>query len=75
MVKTFIIDNPVEEYFKIDENKTKCLSVKTLSNRLNIRKKAVYFYINNSDKFECVRPLEVGSLAYKSRVFRYKSNI
>ena len=63
--------NPVEDYFKNDKNKMKCLSVKTLAKRLNMRKKDVYFYIFNCSKFERVTPLEVGSLATTSRVFKY----
>tara|TARA_B100000902_G_scaffold400037_1_gene474880 strand:- start:6323 stop:6529 length:207 start_codon:yes stop_codon:yes gene_type:complete len=65
------MENPVEDYFKQDRNKMKCLSVKTLSKRLNMRKKDVYFYIFNCNKLVRVKPMEVGSLASKSRVFKY----
>lgn len=71
MVKRFVIDNPVENYFKDDENCNKKLSVKTLSKTLNMRKKDVYFYIFNCDKIHRVNPMEVGSLAKESRVFMY----
>ena len=71
MVRKFNMVNPVEDYFKNDKNKMKCLSVKTLAKRLNMRKKDVYFYIFNCSKFERVTPLEVGSLATTSRVFKY----
>ena len=71
MVRKFNMENPVEDYFKNHENKMKCLSVKTLSKRLGMRKKDVYFYIFNCSKFERVTPLEVGSLATTSRVFKY----
>lgn len=74
MVKRYIIDNPVEEYFKHEENSKKKLSVKTLSRKLNMRKKDVYFYIFNCDKFLRVDPLEVGSLAKETRVFMYSEN-
>ena len=74
MVRKFNMENPVEDYFREEANKMKCLSVKTLSKRLNMRKKDVYFYIFNSDKFERVKPLEVGSLASKTRVFKYCDN-
>ena len=71
MVRKFNMDNPVENYFKQDKNKTKYLSVKTLSKRLNMRKKDVYFYIFNCSKFQRVSPLEVGSLATTTSVFKY----
>ena len=71
MGKKNIIDNPVEKYYELEENKMKKLSVKTLSKRLNMRKKDVYFYIFNSSKFQRVIPLEVGSLASSTRVFKY----
>lgn len=71
MVRKFNMENPVENYFKQDENKTKYLSVKTLSKRLNMRKKDVYFYIFNCSKFQRVSPLELGSLATTTRVFKY----
>ena len=72
MGKKNIIDNPVEKYYELEENKMKKLSVKTLSKRLNMRKKDVYFYIFNSSKIERLNnPLEVGSLASKCSVFRY----
>lgn len=71
MVRKFNMENPVEDYFKNDENKMKCLSVKTLSKRLNMRKKDVYFYIFNCSKLQRVNPLEVGSLASSTSVFKY----
>lgn len=71
MVKNCVIDNPVENYFKDDENCNKKLSVKTLSKRLNMRKKDVYFYIFNCDKLVRVKPMQVGSLATNTRVFMY----
>ena len=71
MAYKFNMQNPVEDYFKQDANKMKCLSVKTLSKRLNIGKKDVYFYIFNCSKLQRVTPLEVGSLANSTRVFKY----
>lgn len=72
MEKKSIIDNPVEKYFGLEENKIKKLSVKTLAKRLNMRKKDVYFYIFNCSKIERLNnPLEVGSLASYTCVFRY----
>ena len=49
----------------------KKLSIKTLSKRLSMRKKDVYFYVFNSVNLERVSPMEVGSLASNTRVFRY----
>ena len=74
MVKKFEMENPVEDYFKQESNINKNLSVKTLSNRLNLRKKDVYFYIFNSNNLERVKPIEVGFLGSKSRVFKYTDN-
>ena len=71
MVRKFNMENPVEDYFKNDENKMKFLSVKTLSKRLNMRKKDVYFYLFNSKNLERVNPMVVGSLASNTRVFRF----
>ena len=65
------MENPVEDYFKEEENINKKLSVKTLSKRLDIPKKEVYFYIFNSTKLVRVVPFEVGCLAKESRVFKY----
>lgn len=71
MVKKFVIENPVENYFKEDVNKNKKLSVKTLSKKLNMRKRDVYFYIFNSSALHRVKPFDVGNLASRSRVFEY----
>jgi hypothetical protein len=70
----FLTENPVEDYFKDELNQKKSLSVKTLSKRLNMRKKDVYFYIFNCPDIKRVDPLDVGSLATNSRVFKYSGN-
>ena len=70
----FLTENPVEDYFKDELNQKKCLSVKTLSKRLNMRKKDVYFYIFNCPDIKRVEPLDVGSLATNTRVFKYSGN-
>ncbi len=64
-------ENPVEDYFNEPENKSKRLSVKTLSRRLNMRKKDVYYYILSNPHFQRVDLMEVGNLGNKSRVFCY----
>jgi hypothetical protein len=66
-----VYENPVEDYFKAEENHGKCLSVKTLSLRLDLRKKDVYFYLFSSKHFERVNLMKVGNLGTHSRVFRY----
>lgn len=71
MGKKSIIDNPVENYFRSEDNKMKNLSVKTLAKRLDMRKKDIYFYVFNSPNLERVAPMIVGSLASNTRVFRY----
>ena len=71
MGKKSIIDNPVENYFRLEENKMKNLSVKTLSKRFDMRKKDVYFYLFNSKNLQRVNPMVVGSLASNTRVFRF----
>ena len=70
----FLTENPVEDYFKDELNQKKSLSVKTLSKRLNMRKKDVYFYIFNCPDIKRVDPLDVGSLARNTRVFKYSGN-
>ena len=66
-----VCENPIEDYFKEEANKGKCLSVKTLSRRLDLRKKDVYFYLFSSKHFERVNLMKVGNLGTHSRVFRY----
>ena len=70
----FLTENPVEDYFKDELNQKKSLSVKTLSKRLNMRKKDVYFYIFNCPDIKRVNSLDVGSLATNTRVFKYSGN-
>tara|TARA_Y100000768_G_C23711988_1_gene556197 strand:+ start:103 stop:333 length:231 start_codon:yes stop_codon:yes gene_type:complete len=53
------IENHVEDYMM--ENKGINLSVKSISKRMNIKKKEVLFFINRSNIIEKVDPLEVGS--------------
>lgn len=64
-----ITENPVENYLK--QNCGLKLSATTISKRLGIRRKEVYFFIKNSDKLRRVNPMEVGSNAFLSRCFTF----
>ena len=66
-----LTENPVVDYFNEPGNGGKRLSVKTLSTRLNMRKKDVYYYILSNPHFKRVDLMEVGNLGHKSRVFCY----
>ena len=62
--------NVIEKY--LSENKNLKLSIKSLSKKLNLKKKNVYYLCYNSKLLRKVNPLEVGSLAYKLNVFTLK---
>jgi len=64
-----ITENPVETFLK--QNCGLKLSATTISKRIGIHRKAVYFFIKNSDKLRRVNPMEVGSNAHLSRCFTY----
>jgi hypothetical protein len=59
--------NIVEEFMM--ENKNKNLSVKTISKRMNIRKKEVLYYIHKSSIIKNVDPLDVGCNAKRLNVY------
>ena len=61
--------NLVEEY--LFENKNKKLSIRTLHKRLKIKKRKIYYLINQSKNIRKVNPLEVGSLKNETFVFTY----
>jgi len=61
--------NPVEEY--LSNNKNVKLSIKSLSKRLDMKKKQVYYYTTKSDHIRKIDPLEVGSLKTVINVFEY----
>ena len=61
--------NPVEDYLK--NNMGKNLSVKKLQKHLNIRLRAVFFLIKNSNHIQKVSPLEVGSGKKVVNVYTY----
>jgi len=62
-------DNPIRSFY--EENPSVKLSLKTLSKRLGIKKKTVYFFIMNTNKVVKVNPLEVGSHKYDLNVFKF----
>ena len=64
--------NPVLEFFLKTENNKKQLSTKTISKRIGIRQKEVFYHILRCNKFERVKPLAVGYLGNRTRVFKLK---
>ena len=61
--------NIVEEY--LAKNPEKMLSINTLYKRLNLKRKAIRYYIAQSSHIRQVTPLEVGSKKYIMSVFTY----
>jgi len=59
--------NLVEEY--LSENKELKLSLRSLSKRLDIRKKEVYYLTHKSKFLRKVNPCEVGSGSSRINVF------
>lgn len=64
--------NSVEEF--MSNNRTKNLSVKTISKRMGIRKKEVLYYINKSKIISNVQPIDVGCNAKFLNVYTYMEN-
>lgn len=62
--------NIVEEY--LAENKDKKLSINTLHQRLDMRRRTVRYYISKSEHIREVNPMEVGSLRSKISVYTYQ---
>ena len=62
-----VIRNIVEEFML--ENKNKNLSVKTISKRMNIRKKEVLYYIHQSSIIKNVDPIDIGCNAKHLNVY------
>ena len=65
------IENPVLDFFQQEENKNKNLSSKTLSKKLNLTRREIWYYKNISDHLVSVPPLEVGSNARRLYVIKY----
>ena len=63
------ITNPVEEY--LSKNFNKKLSVKSLSKRLDLKRRVIVYLIHHSLKIRQVNPLEVGSMKTVSGVYTY----
>lgn len=59
--------NLVEEYLL--ENKGLMLSVRSLSKRLDIRKKDVFYFAHHSNKLRKVNSSEVGSGSNRLHIF------
>ena len=64
-------NNPVLEFYLMEENKNKMLSRDTLTKKLNLSRKEVNFYLENSKNIVRVRPIEVGSAKEILDVFKY----
>ena len=64
-----MMTNEVENFLKTSPNTI--YSIKTLSKRLNMRKKHVFYLYKISDHIEKVKPFEVGSKKYKLNIFKY----
>ena len=63
------ITNPVEDY--LSKNFNKKLSVKSLSKRLDLKRRVIVYLIHHSLKIREVNPLEVGSMKTVSGVYTY----
>ena len=61
--------NPVEDY--LSQNFNKKLSVKSLSKRLDLKRRVIVYLIHHSLKIREVNPLEVGSMKTVSGVYTY----
>ena len=63
------IANPVEDY--LSKNFNIKLSVKSLSKRLDLKRRVIVYLIHHSLKIRQVNPLEVGSMKTVSGVYTY----
>lgn len=61
--------NEVEDFLKNSPNTV--YSIKTLSRRLNMKKKHVYYLYKISDHVTKVKPFDVGSNKYDFNIFKY----
>ena len=62
------MENPVYDYF-MNDGKNKMLSAKTISKRVGLRKKDVYYYLLTDERIMRVNPIEYGYGGSNSRVF------
>lgn len=63
--------NPVEQF--LFNNKSVTYSCKTMSKRLNMRKKDIIYYAFTSHNLEKVKPIHLGSGKYSLLTFKYKN--
>ena len=61
--------NPVEEYLTANPNIK--LSIKSLSKKLDLKKRYIVYLVNNSSHIRQVAPIEIGSLKYKIGVYTF----
>ena len=70
-LKKMCDSNPLLNFFQQDENKNKKLSSNTLAKELNLPRKQIWYYKNQSDNLVSVPPSEVGSNARRLYVIKY----
>ena len=63
------MDNQLEEFLKSHSNVI--FSIKTLSKRLNLKKKHIYYLYKNSEHIIKASPKEVGSNKNIINIFKY----
>ena len=61
--------NELEEFLKNSSNVI--YSIKTLSKRLNMRKKHIYYLFKKSENVVKCKPFDVGSNKSKLNIFKY----
>lgn len=75
MRKYKYIDNPVEnflkEYKSHDVYNNTIYSIKTLSKKLRLKKRQIYFYCNISPNISKCNPIDVGSGKKILNIFKY----
>ena len=65
------MNNPVEEYLKLNVNKM--LSLRTISKNLKLKRKKTDYLINQSKNIKKVAPIEVGSGKTELNVYTYNN--
>mgnify|MGYP000983944380 CR=1 FL=1 len=65
------MNNPVEEYLKLNVNKM--LSLRTISKNLKLKRKKTDYLINQSKNIKKVEPIEVGSGKTELNVYTYNN--
>ena len=62
--------NPVEEF--LSNNKNVTYSCKTMSKRMNMRRKDVIYYALSSSSLKRVQPIKVGCRKHSMLIFKYE---